>query len=160
MNFITFAGAYSLYPYAMFEHREGLAIGNASAHNTDVYTKYDARGWKIYADLENCSESDSIFFAGKTRRILDSRTWVIPFEISDLAMRPARTPYTPSIMWDPALPNSWVLPKTLPLEMNFAVVRYPVLEHTYLAGNDRLLFRIRLALARICQEYDLIDCMV
>lgn len=149
MNFITFQGAYSLYPMATFEYRKALTIGEV---NVDAYTKYTARRWTLYDDLAAAADAMSLFFFyDRVRRIMDSKTWVTPFNIDNITLRSPTTQRTTPIVWDPTLPNSWLLPRTslTGRSIKYSVISYPVLEHKYLVGNPRAVRHITATLSAI-----------
>lgn len=106
MNFITFEGTYLLYPLAMFGARQALAIGSPKS---EAYAQYTFCGWRIYNHLSDPDKLKNIFFPDRIRRVLDSKTWAINFDITDLPICTPTTDLSKAVPWDPALPNSWIL---------------------------------------------------
>lgn len=128
----------------MFGTGQALAIGGPKPA---ARAKYTARGWVFNDDQSIPHDLKGIFFPDRVRRVLDSKTWVITFDTTNLPVRKATTLRTRAITWDPSLPNSWVLPQTIAdgadhRKMHFAVFSSATLQGKYLIANERLLYRI------------------
>ncbi|TFK26737.1 hypothetical protein FA15DRAFT_636806 [Coprinopsis marcescibilis] len=140
MNFITYEGAYSLYPRATFDDR--IAASNAAITDKELrcLSKYRARGWAIVTDVTILgSKSKDIFRAGEIRWVLDSHTWRIPLGELDLPVRKI-TQCSIALENDPSLANSWKFDKEGKINNTTgAFIVSKLLKYHYMVGDSTLL---------------------
>ncbi len=87
MNVIMHNAAYSLYPYATFEHESSLVLTrDQSARTNAALEKYASRGFRILDPRRPslpviCGTQElASFFVGHRRQVADRNSWIIPLQ--------------------------------------------------------------------------------
>lgn len=136
MNFITFEGAYSLYPIATFQNRETITVGPVGEREGRALAKYAIRGWTVYAGNWDDNTLRRVLFFDKRRHILDRHTWIIQFDTKDVMLRQPPTLSSIPFTSDPSQYNSWVLLTRPITHMQFQIIASNVLIHNYVIATE------------------------
>ncbi|TFK42069.1 hypothetical protein BDQ12DRAFT_598841 [Crucibulum laeve] len=146
MNFITFEGAYSLYPKATFDARIGITQGWITERETTAIGKYALRGWRILIGTWPHQEEliNAIFAFSTLRYVGDKYCWIVPFDTTNVKLRVPHTASTPPFTSDPAMFNSWTLENEsyIETETRFMPVRSTLLRYKYLTADNGFLITL------------------
>lgn len=131
MNFITYNGAYSLFPRATFEERKGL-IFRTPCDPSEALAKYMSRGWDLRDTITDEEQSNlASSLRAETRWVGDKKSWIFRFKV-----------VSPNLEndFDPAVLNSFSIiraranrpePAT---EVQFAFIRHRYFDGCYAAS--------------------------
>jgi hypothetical protein len=131
MNIITHDAAYSLYPLPTFIDHIALSFATTSPLDVIAVKKYEERGWAMLPSYD-LSVWTSVFAVGKTRSVLDTMTWKVPFETTGVdESRQIPCPITPTLR------GTWTLtPQGCKLKQEFFVLRPSVFRYGYVLARD------------------------
>jgi len=149
MNFITFEGAYSLYPRATFSAHEAITIGKITIRDLVALEKYTTRGWSIRGQPRDVRSREPLFFFGEIRHVLDSHSWVISLEIDGIQLRSSPTQSSQAFTSDPSRYNSWILSNRDTVHTRFFAVNSKLLKYNYLVAEESLLRKITIFLRKL-----------
>ena len=153
MNIIAYDRAYSLYPFAAFEHRLGV-ITKTFVNMEKSITKYEKRGWEFilphqfthrwehHLHLRNKRKARLATFAEQSRWIADQRSWVIKLSLDGLTI--------PSgMLGDPCYVSTWnfehnrgsepVFPNERRPSHSFTIIKSPGFANAYITTDQRIL---------------------
>ncbi|KAI5117825.1 hypothetical protein M0805_003303 [Coniferiporia weirii] len=138
LNVITYRAAYSLYPKGSFEERRSLICRAKGQRYEKAIEKYENRGWKMdTTPITNREQMDlDSSFRLENRWVGDRKTWVIPFDMSQvrLYINPTHRPFLLSI--DPFTLNSFSVmngPTDTPIQIDYCLLKPSFFEYRYTA---------------------------
>jgi hypothetical protein len=149
MNFITYEGAYSLYPWTTFEARRNLALIDDS--HLDI-AKYAERGWRTVSSLLPNIATD--FFVGVPRFSNDGSTWRVPLNTEGVQPPPPLSDASVICTKDPSAFNSWVISATnsgWSVSPQMGVLKSGILRYCYTCADIRLRDALK---SRFAKEWD------
>jgi hypothetical protein len=142
MNFITYEGAYSLYPWATFEARQNLALTDDLYTGGSCQAKYAEQGWcTVSSMLPHIPALPKDFFVDVPRFLNDGSTWRVPLDRRGVQPPPPLSDASVICTEDPSAFNSWVLSKTesgWSVSPQMGVLKSGVLRYCYTCADISL----------------------
>lgn len=94
MNFISYNGAYSLFPKATFGERRGLTFRSPCDPSKSL-EKYMSRGWDLQDTITEKEQSNlASTFRVENRWVGDKKCWIFPFKDVSPESEAALDPFT------------------------------------------------------------------